>query len=149
MLNEMARNCGTVFTSNLQMIYNRFLTIIFDRIQMTILYGIKNCDTIKKARTYLESNKIDYTFHDYREDGLSKQQLERWIDVLGWEALVNKRSTTWRQLPETLKNNVDENIALKTMLEAPTLIKRPLLEVKTNYYLGFSVETYDAIFSSR
>ncbi len=114
---------------------------------MTTLFGIKNCDTIKKARNYLEQKDIDYNFHDYRSDGLSDQQLQHWVAELGWESLINKRSTTWRQLPDVLKNNVDEQAAIKLMLEHPTLIKRPLLELNADYYLGFSVASYDALFS--
>jgi Spx/MgsR family transcriptional regulator len=114
---------------------------------MTTLFGIKNCDTIKKARKYLEQKDIDYNFHDCRSDGLSAQQLQHWVAELGWESLINKRSTTWRQLPDVLKNTVDEQAAIKLMLEYPTLIKRPLLELNENYYLGFSVTSYDVLFS--
>lgn len=114
---------------------------------MTILYGIKNCDTIKKARKFLENNNIEYTFHDYRSDGLTRQQLETWVAELGWESLTNKRSTTWRQLPDQLKNNLDEVTATDLMLEQPTVIKRPLLEKDNSYYLGFSEAGYDELFS--
>ncbi len=114
---------------------------------MTTLFGIKNCDTIKKARNYLEQKSIDYNFHDYRSDGLSAQQLQHWVVELGWESLINKRSTTWRQLPDSVKNTVDESAAIKLMLEHPTLIKRPLLELNAGYYLGFSVASYDALFT--
>jgi Spx/MgsR family transcriptional regulator len=113
---------------------------------MTTLYGIKNCDTIKKARSYLELKGIDYSFHDYRVDGLDRQQLQQWTTKLGWQALVNKRSNTWRQLPEVLKNSFNEQTAIETMLEQPTLIKRPLLELNSAYYLGFSIASYDALF---
>ena len=113
---------------------------------MTTIYGIQNCDTIKKARNYLEQHHIDYTFHDYRRDGLTEQQLVIWVAELGWESLVNKRSTTWRQLPASLKNTLDESMAIKVMLDNPTVIKRPLLEQNECIYLGFSVAGYNEIF---
>ena len=115
---------------------------------MTTLYGIKNCDTIKKARSYLEQHHIDYLFHDYRVDGLTQQQLAVWVAELGWEALINKRSTSWRKLPDSLKDSLDESTAIKVMLDHPTLIKRPLLERNACFYLGFSVAGYDEIFSA-
>jgi Spx/MgsR family transcriptional regulator len=114
---------------------------------MATLYGIKNCDTIKKARNYLKQKDIHYSFHDYRIDGLSRQQLQQWTAKLGWQALVNKRSATWRQLSDPLKDSFDEQIAIETMLAQPTLIKRPLLEYNCAYYLGFSVASYDALFA--
>ncbi|HFD12939.1 MAG TPA: ArsC family reductase [Crenotrichaceae bacterium] len=113
---------------------------------MTTLYGIKNCDTVKKARNYLDNHSIDHDFHDYRSDGLTQIQLKSWVVELGWETLINKRSATWRQLPDVLKGNLDEVEAIKVMLEQPTLIKRPLLELDGSYYLGFSIQDYDAIF---
>ncbi len=116
---------------------------------MTVLYGIKNCDTIKKARLYLEQKKIDYKFHDYRSDGLTQGQLEDWVTALGWESLINKRSTTWRQLPDSVKDDLDAPTAIELMLKQPTLIKRPLLELNADYCLGFSVAHYDAIFADK
>ena len=112
---------------------------------MTItLYGIPNCDTVKKARKWLEANGIDYRFHDFRKDGLDAKQLKRWTDALGWETVLNRKGTTWRQLPEDARNAVDAKSAAKLMLEQPTLIKRPVLEQGNNVRCGFSETEYSA-----
>lgn len=108
------------------------------------MYGIKNCDTIKKARKYLESQGVDYQFHDYRADGLDETLLQRFIDTLGWQALLNTRGTTWRKLEESERNAVDNPAtALKLMLAQPAIIKRPLLCAPDgSMLLGFSETTY-------
>lgn len=108
------------------------------------MYGIKNCDTIKKARKYLESQGVDYQFHDYRADGLDAALLQRFIDTLGWEPLLNTRGTTWRKLEESERNAVDNPAtALKLMLAQPAIIKRPLLCAPDgSMLLGFSETTY-------
>ncbi|NKI73624.1 ArsC family reductase [Dickeya sp. CFBP 2040] len=114
-----------------------------------ILYGIKNCDTIKKARRWLEDHKIDYRFHDYRIDGLNIERLQSFIDAIGWQPLLNTRGTTWRKLEETYRNTITNEAAAKTvMLEQPALIKRPLLvtdDGKT--MLGFSDDSYQHFFT--
>ncbi|HFP9425137.1 putative reductase [Raoultella ornithinolytica] len=111
---------------------------------MLTMYGIKNCDTIKKARRWLEANHIAYQFHDYRADGLDHELLNTFIAELGWEALLNTRGTTWRKLDETVRagiNNADAAAAL--MLEMPAIIKRPLLCAPGQpMLLGFSELTY-------
>ena len=109
-----------------------------------IMYGIKNCDTIKKARRYLEDNGISYQFHDYRADGLNDELLSTFIINLGWEALVNKRGTTWRKLSEHEKNAViDAQSAKKVLLAEPAMIKRPVLVSSDNRYIvGFSTDEY-------
>ncbi len=94
---------------------------------MTTLYGIKNCDTIKKSRIWLSANNIDYTFHDYRQNGLDEQWLKAAEQALGWELMLNKRGTTFRQLTEEQKQGLDKNTALLLMLEYPAMIKRPIL----------------------
>jgi Spx/MgsR family transcriptional regulator len=95
---------------------------------MLTMYGIKNCDTIKKARRWLEAHQIEYRFHDYRADGLDRAQLDTFIAELGWEALLNTRGTTWRKLDESLRNSIDNaDAAAALMLEMPAIIKRPLL----------------------
>ncbi|MBL5829165.1 ArsC family reductase [Serratia fonticola] len=108
------------------------------------LYGIKNCDTIKKARRWLEEQGVAYQFHDYRVDGLDEQLLRDFVARLGWEPLLNTRGTTWRKLDEAQRNacnNADAAIAL--MLEQPAMIKRPLLDDgKGHALLGFSSESY-------
>jgi Spx/MgsR family transcriptional regulator len=112
---------------------------------MTTLYGIKNCDTIKKARAWLSSNNIDYTFHDYRQDGLESKWLEKAEQTLGWEIMLNKRGTTFRQLSEEQKEGVDKNAALALMLEYPAMIKRPILTHNEQYFIGFKVEQYTEV----
>ena len=109
---------------------------------MVILYGIKNCDTIKKARKYLELHNIEYKFHDFREDGVNDIQLRAWVAELGWEKLLNKRSMTWRNLPDETKNNMDELLALAVMEDQPTIIKRPVLETSKQVLVGFSEKVY-------
>ena len=111
-----------------------------------VLYGIKNCDTVKKARKFLDANAVDYSFHDFREDGLNPIQLSAWAAELGWEALLNKRSTTWRQLPAETKDNINEVLALMVMEDQPTLIKRPVLELSDQVLVGFNEKTYTDIF---
>ena len=114
---------------------------------MVILYGIKNCDSIKKARNYLEAHDITYTFHDFRSDGVNQIQLRAWVNELGWEKLLNKRSTTWRNLPDETKQNIDEILALAVMEDQPTIIKRPVLEMANQVMVGFSEKQYDEAFS--
>ncbi|MCH9698799.1 MAG: ArsC family reductase [Gammaproteobacteria bacterium] len=116
---------------------------------MTRLYGIKNCDTVKKARNYLDKLGVDYVFHDYRSEGLSQDQLQIWVNALGWDSLLNKRSTTWRQLPDSIKDNIDQTSAVQVMLDQPTVIKRPVLELNSGVYLGFSARRYDDLFSGQ
>lgn len=112
---------------------------------MVIMYGIKNCDTIKKARKYLEARDIEYQFHDFREDGVNEIQLRSWVAELGWEKLLNKRSTTWRNLPDETKENINELLALVVMEDQPTIIKRPVLESQNQVSVGFSEKQYDAL----
>jgi len=109
---------------------------------MIIMYGIKNCDTVKKAQKFLESHGIDYEFHDFRQEGVNPIQLRAWIKELGWEKLINKRSTTWRNLPDETKENMDETLALAVAEENPTIIKRPVLELEDKVLVGFSEKTY-------
>ncbi len=115
---------------------------------MTTLYGIKNCDTIKKARRYLDEHAIAYQFHDYRTDGLSLQLLQQFAAELDWQKLLNTRGTTWRQLSEAQKADIDQTRALALMLEYPALIKRPLLVHNQHYLLGFDAAAYQALLLS-
>lgn len=104
---------------------------------MIKLYGIKNCDTVKKARRWLEDNAVDYQFQDFRIDGLDKKQLTSWVETLGWEVIVNKRSTTWRNLTDKEKE-ISTNIqATKLLVANPTLIKRPVVEKNKILLVGF------------
>lgn len=109
---------------------------------MVTMYGIPNCDTIKKARKWLEAHQIEYRFHDYRKEGLDKSQLEAWAAELGWELLLNKRGTTWRQQPDEVKNSINEASAIELMLQHPAMIKRPLLDIGTERKVGFKDTEY-------
>ena len=113
---------------------------------MITLYGIKNCDTVKKARTWLDKNLVVYQFHDFRSDGISETQVKNWINDLGLEVLVNKRSTTWKELDEQTKNNFESN-AVQVIAANPTLIKRPLLDTGTQKQVGFKDTEYTTIFN--
>lgn len=112
---------------------------------MFVMYGIKNCDTIKKARKWLEENKVAYEFFDYKKEGVSAELADGFVKELGWEALINKRGTTWRNLPEDTKNNIDETVAKQLMMENPSIIKRPLLDTGTKKILGFTADEYQAL----
>lgn len=113
---------------------------------MTItLYGIKNCDTVKKARDWLADRQIQYHFHDFRIDGLTEMQVRQWIDVIGLEALVNKRSTTWKALDESAKADFNEQTAVSVIVENPTLIKRPLLDTGKQQMTGFKAADYERV----
>ena len=113
---------------------------------MITLFGIKNCDTVKKARRWLEVEGIKYRFHDFRADGITAEQVTQWIEATGLESLVNKRSTTWKNLSDSDKENFDINSAIPLILDQPTLIKRPLLEMDSAVQLGFNDKTYQALF---
>lgn len=114
---------------------------------MITLYGIKNCDTVKKARKWLDSHGIEYQYHDFREDGLARRQVEGWLEELGWEAVVNKRSTSWKALDEAQREAMDARSALAAIIEQPTLIKRPLLDTGHERHTGFSAAGYQKIFN--
>src|SRR6478735_6073546 len=107
---------------------------------MTTMYGIKNCDTIKKARTWLESHGVAYDFHDYKAEGVGRPVLEAWVKKLGWEMLLNRAGTTFRKLPESDKEGLTEKKAIALMLAQPSMIKRPVLEAKGKLCVGFRPE---------
>lgn len=110
------------------------------------VFGIKNCDTMKKAMTWLESHGIAFTFHDYRKDGVDRAELERWCAALGWETVLNRAGTTFRKLPEDIRAQVDEAKAIALMLEQPGMIKRPMLKGPGVLEPGFKPERYAALF---
>jgi arsenate reductase len=114
---------------------------------MTTLYGISNCDSVRKARIWLSSHDVDYQFHDFRQDGLSLKQLKTLANAVGWETLLNRRSQTWRKLADKDKTNLTEARALKLMQAEPTLIKRPVLEVNKRVHVGFTAADYQQLFS--
>ena len=111
----------------------------------TTIYGIRNCDTMKKARAWLESRGVDHDFHDYKVSGIDRAKLEAWAKIVGWEVLLNRAGTTFRKLPDDKKQNLDERKALALMLEQPSMIKRPVLERGKTLLVGFSAERYSAI----
>lgn len=115
---------------------------------MTTLYGIKNCDTIRKARRWLADNDIEYRFHDVRADGITRKDLQQWMKSLDWDKLLNRRGTTWRNLPAELRDNINKASATDVMLENPAIIKRPVLEHGGRLYLGFSTDSYQSIFET-
>ncbi|TIN27389.1 MAG: ArsC family reductase [Mesorhizobium sp.] len=110
---------------------------------MTItMYGITNCDTIKKARVWLEGHDVPYRFHDYRAEGIEVGKLNGWVGKVGWEKLLNKASTTFRELADKDKQGLDEKKAKALMLAKPTVIKRPVLEVGDRVLVGFKADVY-------
>ena len=115
---------------------------------MTV-YGIKNCNTVKSALDWLKNNNVDFEFHDYKSKGITDEKLKSWSKQVGWEGLVNKRGTTWRQLDENLKSKVvNESSAISLMKDKTSVIKRPLIEVNGKVItLGFDEETYKKLFS--
>lgn len=113
---------------------------------MTTLYGIPNCDTVKRARRWLDDHGIAYRFHDLRRDGLDDDRLAAWIDAVGWESLLNRRGTTWRRLPEAARAGIDRGNAARLMLEQPTLIRRPVLARGRRLQVGFDADSYQALF---
>jgi Spx/MgsR family transcriptional regulator len=109
------------------------------------IYGIKNCDTMKKARAWLDKQGIAYEFHDYKTKGIARDKLERWAKKAGWETLLNRAGTTFRKLPDKDKENVTEKKAIALMLAQPSMIKRPVLELGGGKLLvGFKLEDYAA-----
>lgn len=114
---------------------------------MTTLYGIKNCDTVKKARTWLDQQAVDHSFHDFRVDGLTSAQVKDWIKKLGLDLLINKRSTSWKGLDDAARESLDEHSAVDLILANPTLIKRPLLEHNGECHVGFKAAHYQTLFS--
>jgi Spx/MgsR family transcriptional regulator len=106
------------------------------------LYGIKNCDTMKKAWTWLDSHGVTYDFHDYKKAGIDRARLEGWARQVGWETLLNRAGTTFRKLPDADRQGIDEAKAIGLMLAQPAMIKRPVLEARGRLYVGFKPETY-------
>jgi Spx/MgsR family transcriptional regulator len=116
---------------------------------MTTLYGIRNCDTIRKARRWLDENGIDYRFHDVRADGITRADLQHWMQSLDWEDLLNRRGTTWRKLPESVRNGINKTTATSIMLDNPAIIRRPVLACGNKLHLGFSTDRYRSIFQKK
>ena len=106
---------------------------------MITMYGIKNCDTCRKALKWMQAEGIEHRLHDLRADGLDTEVVTRWVAAVGWEALLNRRGTTWRNLPEADKEELDEKKASALMLTNPTLIKRPIFDLDEKIVVGFKV----------
>ncbi|GAB5414694.1 MAG: ArsC family reductase [Congregibacter sp.] len=106
------------------------------------LYGIKNCDTVRKARRWMDAQDIDYRFHDCRESELDRERVQDWVDAKGWEVVVNKRSTSWKALDVAARESMDATTAIDAVLAAPTLIKRPVLETENSLEFGFDASRY-------
>lgn len=106
------------------------------------IYGIKNCDTMKKARAWLDQRAVAYDFHDYKAAGIDKASLERWAGQVGWETLLNRAGTTFRKLPDAAREGVTQKKAIALMVEQPSMIKRPVLDVGGNLIVGFKPDIY-------
>ena len=113
------------------------------------IYGIKNCDTMKKARAWLDERGVAYTFHDYKTVGIDRARLEHWVREAGWESLLNKAGTTFRKLPEKDREGVTEKRAIALMLGQPSMIKRPVLDAGGKLLVGFKPELYEKAFGAR
>jgi Spx/MgsR family transcriptional regulator len=109
------------------------------------LYGIRNCDTVKKARAWLDARGVEYRFHDYKVAGIDAAQLQRWCGEVGWEALLNRAGTTFRKLADSQKENLNREKALGLMCSHPSVIKRPVVELKGKLIVGFKPELYKSI----
>lgn len=115
---------------------------------MTVMYGIPNCGSIKKAKDWLNAQGVAFSFHNYKKDGLSAERLQLWLDAVGWEVLLNRKGTTWRRLPEETRAAIDEASAVRLMLDNPSIIKRPVLECEGGPLVGFDAETYARTFGA-
>ena len=113
---------------------------------MTTLYGIPNCDTVKKARTWLDAHRVAYAFHDYKKAGVDRAALEGWVERIGWEPLLNRAGTTFRKLPEADRADLDRDRAVALMLAHPSAIKRPVLVDGDRLEVGFKPDRYAALF---
>lgn len=112
---------------------------------MTTIYGIKNCDTMKKARAWLDGKGVAYDFHDYKASGIDRARLEGWVRKVGWEVLLNRAGTTFRKLPDKDKEGLTESKAITLMLAHPSMIKRPVLDTGGKLLVGFKPEQYEAL----
>ena len=111
-----------------------------------ILYGIPNCDTVKKARTWLDGSGVAYTFHDYKKAGITATKLTQWCGDAGWETVLNRAGTTFKKLPEATKVNLDQTKAIGLMIEQPSMIKRPIVEYDGGLLVGFKETRWQAVF---
>jgi arsenate reductase (glutaredoxin) len=110
------------------------------------VYGIRNCDTMKKAFAWLEQRSVDYEFHDYKKEGISAAKLKQWAARAGWEKLANTRGPTWRKIPHAQKVNLNEQRALALLQQNPSAIRRPIVEQGAKLLVGFDAAAFDAAF---
>jgi len=115
----------------------------------TVIYGIKNCDTMKKARDALEGFGVDYKFHDYKTEGVALDKLKEWCKMVGWQVLLNRAGTTFKKLADTDKHELNETKALALMLSQPSMIKRPVLEFEKQLVVGFKSNEYAKLFANK
>ncbi|WDE07656.1 Spx/MgsR family RNA polymerase-binding regulatory protein [Thalassomonas viridans] len=115
---------------------------------MTVIYGINNCDTVKKALKWLKENDIEHTFYDFKKQELTPELLTSFVKKSDWANLLNKRSTTFRNLPAEIKDNLTEENMFKAVMEQPTLLKRPLLAINDQLHLGFKDASYQELFAN-
>ena len=112
-----------------------------------IIYGISNCDTVKKAKNWLDQHSIDYQFHDFRKQGLDETTINQWLKTVSWDKILNKRSTSWRNLDASIQQAVNSSNVVSLLVENPTLIKRPVMDVNGTITIGFNADTYQGIFN--
>jgi arsenate reductase len=112
-----------------------------------IIYGISNCDTVKKAKNWLDSHNIGYRFHDFRKDGLNKDIINGWLKTVAWDKILNKLSTSWRNLDAATQQSINATNVVDLLVENPTLIKRPVMDVNDIITVGFNSDTYQSIFN--
>ena len=113
---------------------------------MLDVYGIRNCDTVKKALAWLDANQVEYRFHDFKKEMLTPATLDKWLKAVGWETLLNRKGTTWRALPEKVRTEIDAKSARALMLENPSIIRRPVVVRGTEVGCGFDAEAFAARF---
>jgi Spx/MgsR family transcriptional regulator len=113
---------------------------------MLTLYGIPNCDTMKKTRKWLDTHDVEYVFHDYKKLGIDEPTLREWVGKVGWETLLNRRGMMWRKVPAETRDAIDESSAIRLMLDTPSIIKRPVLVRNDDIVVGFSEEAYGDLF---
>jgi arsenate reductase len=119
--------------------------LIIQAFNMIKIYGIANCDTMKKARKWLDNNNVEYKFHDYKKSGVPEKNLKNWVKIIGWDTVLNKRGTTWRKLDDNIKDKIDEGSAIQVMLDNPSAIKRPVLENGKVLLVGFKENEYKSL----
>lgn len=115
---------------------------------MPTLYGISNCDTVRKARRWCDENNTGATFHDFRKDGLTQDKVDAWLSKANWQVLLNKRGTTWRKLPDEVREATTDTNVAALLVEHPALIKRPVLELGDTIEIGFKAERYAELFGA-